>query len=169
MGPVLRLADPTDKLIQLISSIVRKEKRGGLCRQVGPPNRNVVPPALHEFPVDLLSEQPSHQGQILLIQLLLKVDRVCGDHRPLRIAQRPLRRRNEVSQRLARARTRLHQRDASSVVRLGDPTEHSALPRTVFISGMFLQQGALRADQGLESIDLQWLNDARFRGLDDHE
>jgi hypothetical protein len=34
---------------------------------------------------------------------------------------------------------------------------------------MFLHQGALRADQGLESIDLQWLNDARFRGLDDHE
>ena len=96
----------------------------------------VVPPALEQREarrVVLGRERLAQQRQVLADQLLLEVDRVGADDRPLLVGPRPGQRRHQVGERLPDPGARLHQLHAAVVVPVGDVGRHVPLAAAVLV------------------------------------
>ncbi len=85
-----------------------KEVARVVHRPLQPPPAEVVLPPLPEHRLELHGEQLAEDRDVLVDELLLEIDRVGGEHRlfPLLLSEKD--RRDEVGERFADARSRLH-------------------------------------------------------------
>ena len=164
---VLGAVDPVEQRLQLRGAVVGKEVRCRIGRQTRAADRDVVPPALHERPPELLADHLARDVQVLPHQLLLQVDGVGGHHRAFAVADRPESRGDQVRERLARPRTRLHQPHPALVEVRRHEAQHVALSRAVLVAGKRRQRPPGREQSG-QLIHLERLDTARLGRLDDH-
>ena len=163
LGPV----DPVEQRLELRGTVVGEEIRCRIGRQTRAADRDVVPPALHERPLEVLADHLAHDAQVLPHQLLLQVDGVGGHHRAFTVADRPPRRRHQVRERLSRPRARLHQSHSALVEARRHEAQHVPLSRAVLVAGQRGQR-PLGSEQPGQFVDPQRLDITRFGGFDDH-
>ena len=86
---------------------------------------DVVVAPLHQDRLELEGKRALEQGEVLVDELLLKVDRVGGDHDASLVGDRPGQGRDQVGQALSGARARLEERELAVVERVADRPEHA--------------------------------------------
>ena len=104
----------------------------------------VVPPALHQHHLGVLTEHLSHQRHVLFNELLLQVYCVRGYHDALavRTAQATA---GTGRRAISRLPCRLRGADLLTVERLADEAQHADLALALLVQGIERAQGAARA------------------------
>ena len=152
-----------------IGLLRRAEKLGGACDGAFQPARaKVILPPFHERGLEFDRENFLHDRNVLVNQLLLKVDRVRGDDRFRLLLDREKRRRDKISERLANPGTGFDDEMPLLLEAARDRRSHRLLLRTIFEVPRLREESVFRENRphSLDKIALQRIFQSNHAALE---